>query len=541
MKPKQYLCVLLSLLFVVSLAGCREKTDPIYEQTIQYNLEDEPSSLDPQIADDQSAQIVIMSLFEGLTRIGADGEAQPGAAERWEHNSDYTSFTFYLREDACWTDEDETPVTAADFVFGIRRALDPATGSDLGRTLACIANAQQVLDGQADPSQLGVTAVDSKTLKIDLAYSYEDFPKLMASSAAMPCNEKFFTESQGQYGLEAKTTLGNGPYTFSTSYSWSHGESISLSRNSLYTGLQKPIPAGISFTIAAEIMDNANAIANATIDAAPITGEQLAAAHAAEMNLTSFEDTTWGICFNLQDSVFQNANIRAAFIKTLNRETVLSALPENYSQAQSVIPPQTTLSGEDYRQMAGECSLPAYEPSQGKPHLDAGLGELQLDSLPKVTVLCLDSPGTKAIVNNLLENWNSALGYYLNLKAVSSSELQSALRSGNYQLALCPLRADNDGPSELLNLFSSENSYNPAGYQNQDYNSLLAQIKASPGETGAALCLQAENHLIQNLVFYPLCYEKRYFASAQNVTGIIFHPYNGGIDFIGAEKAEVTA
>ena len=53
-----------------------------------------------------------------------DGEAQPGIAERWEHNGDYTAFTFYLREDACWTDEDETPVTAADFVFAFRRALN---------------------------------------------------------------------------------------------------------------------------------------------------------------------------------------------------------------------------------------------------------------------------------------------------------------------------------------------------------------------------------------------------------------------------------
>ena len=213
-----------------------------------------------------------MSLFEGLTRIGPDGEAQPGVAERWEHNGDYTAFTFYLREDACWTDEDETPVTAADFVFAFRRALNPGTGSDLGRTLTCIANGQQVLDGQADPSELGVTALDSKTLKIDLAYSYEDFPKLMASSAAMPCNEKFFTESQGQYGLEAGTTLGNGPYTFSTSYSWTHGGiHFPIPEQPVRRGA-KPVPAGISFTIGAEIMNSANAIANGTVDAAPITG-----------------------------------------------------------------------------------------------------------------------------------------------------------------------------------------------------------------------------------------------------------------------------
>lgn len=84
--------------------------------------------------------------------------------------------------------------------------------------------------------------------------------------------------------------------------------------------------------------------------------------------------------------------------------------------------------------------------------------------------------------------------------------------------------------------FSSENPYNPAGYQNQDYNNLLSQIKASPGEDGAALCLQAENHLIQNLVFYPLVYEKRYFASAQNVTGIIFHPITVESTSLGLRK-----
>lgn len=532
-------CAFLTLLFVFSLAGCQEKTDPMFEQVIQYNLENEPTSLDPQLADDESAQIVIMSLFEGLTRIGADGEAKPGAAERWEHNEDYTSFTFYLREDACWSDEDRTPVTAQDFVFGIRRAMDPNTGSDLGSTLSCISHGQRVLDGQLSPDALGVTPVDSKTLKIDLAYSYEDFPELMATSPAMPCSEKFFTEAQGQYGLEAKTTLGNGPYVFTTSYSWSHGESISLSRSGSYTGDSQPVPAGISFTIGAPITNNASAIADGTIDAAPITEDQLQIARNADMHLTSFEDTTWGVCFNLQDPVFQNSSIRAAFVKTLNRDLALSSLSESYLPVQCVIPPQTSLSGDVYRELAGECSLPAYEPENGKAELAQGLAALQLDSLPKVTILCLDDPGAKTIVNNLLENWNSALGHYLNLNAVSQGELASALRNGNYQIALCPLRADNDGPAELLNLFSSESPFNPAGYEDPAYDSLLSQIKNTPGAAGAALCLQAENHLMQNYVFYPLCCEKRYFASGGDVSGIVFHPYGGGIDFMAAEKTEV--
>ena len=93
--------------------------------------------------------------------------------------------------------------------------------------------------------------MDSKTLKIDLAYSYEDFPKLMASSAAMPVNEKFLPNLKDSMA-GSRHYPGQRPYTFSTSYSWTHGESISLSRNSLYAGEQKPVPAGISFTIGAE-------------------------------------------------------------------------------------------------------------------------------------------------------------------------------------------------------------------------------------------------------------------------------------------------
>ena len=98
----------------------------------------------------------------------------------------------------------------------------------------------------------------------------------------------------------------------------------------------------------------------------------------------------------------------------------------------------------------------AYEQGQGKAYLEAGLNELQLDSLPKVTILCLDSPGAKAIVNNLLENWNSALGYYLNLNAVSENELQSALRNGNYQLASVPCGRTTTGLGAFKSFFLGE-------------------------------------------------------------------------------------
>ena len=102
MTIKKGFCFLLCIcvLFAV-VTGCSSKKSG---QAITYNLEEEPVTLDPQIADDYSSRIVIMALYEGLTRLDENNQVSPGVAQRWESNSTYTSFTFYLREDASWSD-----------------------------------------------------------------------------------------------------------------------------------------------------------------------------------------------------------------------------------------------------------------------------------------------------------------------------------------------------------------------------------------------------------------------------------------------------
>ena len=126
---KRLAVVFLAVLFFVFSTGCGKKGASEKEgKTFVYQLTSNPSTLDPQIASGEAAATVITALFEGLARQSEDGSAVPGAAESWTNNADYTEFTFTLREGLVWSDG-ETPVTAADFVFAFRRALDPATGS----------------------------------------------------------------------------------------------------------------------------------------------------------------------------------------------------------------------------------------------------------------------------------------------------------------------------------------------------------------------------------------------------------------------------
>lgn len=540
MTMRKLVCVLLCfLLIITSCYGCNDKTDPLTQAVIKYNLDSEPKSLDPQIAVDYSSKTVITNLFEGLCKLDSSGNVVPGVANSWNANKDHTSFTFKLRTDAVWSNSEKTPVTAHDFVFALKRAVDPNTSSDAGKVLYPIKNAQSIHSGAMDLSELGVRAIDNNTLQIDLEYEYNDFPKLMTTTVAMPCNEDFFKSTASQYGLECEYILSNGAYRFTNRYSWNHGTNISLSRNNDYHDLSNVIPGNIDFSIAADIANPVNAIVSETIDCARINGDNLQDAEKNNMNLTSFEDTTWGICFNLEDDVFKNLNIRKGFVKSLDKDYVVKNLPRNYEKADAIIPPGTTIAGENYRQQVDEDLENDYNPTTAKENLNIGLRQINKESVPNITVICTNSSYTKAMVSNMLELWNKNLGAYFNMNPVSEKDLEYLVSSGNYQVALTSLRAENDGTLEFLSIFKSGNAQNPARLKDKKYDSILDNILKNPGMDSISYCIKAEEYLNDNAVFYPVCFEKRYFASAFNVSDVIFYPYNGGIDFMQTKKQKV--
>ena len=128
-----------SLLF----AGCSHSgTDG---QIFRYDITSEPTNLDPQLANDHESMLVIQNSFEGLLTVDEDNQIAQGVAERYEVSDDDLIYTFYLRQDAKWSDG--TPVTAEDFVFAFQRLVDPATLSPHASSFFCIKNAQSIYQG----------------------------------------------------------------------------------------------------------------------------------------------------------------------------------------------------------------------------------------------------------------------------------------------------------------------------------------------------------------------------------------------------------
>ncbi len=541
------LCLLLCLTVLLGCTACGGGGEDGSGETISYDLQEEPETLDPQIASGQAAVVLIEALYEGLVRLDGDNEPYPGAAASWSANETNTEFTFTLREDAAWSNGD--PVTAADFVYGMRRALDPATGSETCEAMYCIENARAVREGALPVESLGVAAVDSRTLVISLEYPYEEFPALTASTPFMPCQQEFFENTYGRYGLEPETVLGNGPFRIRNRYSWEHGARVELTASSTYAGEQEPSPAALQFYLGELELEESGliqALRDSTVDAAPLPASLLDEAEAAGLPVTSFQDTTCGLLFQVSESyqgggnIMAHAEVRRAFVQVLDRAALLRYLPENSEPAEDIVTPDATYLGKSYREQAGGGMLlpQSAEAAAGAAEVLRALG---IDVMPTVTVLCPDDGDVKHMVNEMLAAWNSAFGNYFNMEPLPQEELESRVAAGDFQVAVYALQPDGGTPERLLSLFASGSESNPAQMSDPAYDALLDQALASGGMEALELYRQAEAYLNTQAVFYPLYYQSHYYACGPGVSGVVFHPYNGGVDFLTAKRVTVLS
>lgn len=123
---------------------------------------------DPQLVQDSVGGAIVVDLFEGLTRSGPRGDTEPAMATSWASSNNNLTWTFQLREDGRWSDGSR--VTAQDFVYGWRRAVDPEVGSNYAYYIesAGVANAGEIIAGEKTPDTLGVRAVDDFTFEVTL-------------------------------------------------------------------------------------------------------------------------------------------------------------------------------------------------------------------------------------------------------------------------------------------------------------------------------------------------------------------------------------
>jgi len=188
----------------------------------------EPQSLDIHKSEGVNSSQVQRDLYEGLVNQAPDGTLEPGAAESWAISDDGRIYEFRLREDGRWSNGD--PVTAEDFVFALRRGVDPDTLSNYAGLLIPILNAQAIAAGDLPPETLGVEVVDARTLRITLENPSDYFLELLTHSMTYPLHRPSAAQWPGGFARPGRL-VSNGAYMLDEWVIQSH---IRLLRNPYY-------------------------------------------------------------------------------------------------------------------------------------------------------------------------------------------------------------------------------------------------------------------------------------------------------------------
>jgi oligopeptide transport system substrate-binding protein len=194
-------------------------------------ISDGPLTLDPGLAQDAPSIAVIANLFSGLATLTAEMTVVPDVARSWEVLEGGRRYVFHLRDDVRWTDGE--PVTAHDFEYAWKRVLDPATESRLAEFLYDIRGARATHQGElADADRVGVRALDSTTLAVELEGPVGYFLQVVALPAALPV-PRHVVGVVGRGWTEVPNVVTNGPFRLAA---WERGERLVLERSLSYHG-----------------------------------------------------------------------------------------------------------------------------------------------------------------------------------------------------------------------------------------------------------------------------------------------------------------
>ena len=524
--------VLCCCMVVVLLSGCGGKGE---NQAMYYDIPGEPGNLDPQLADDTSSQIVLQNIMEGLLRMTPNGQLEEAAATSYEISEDGLTYTFHLREDAMWNNGEgaAVPVTAKDFVYGFQRLFNPYTRSEYREMYSAIDGAQEIISGTKNYQELGVYAPDDYTFVVRLARQDPFFLQLMTLPAAFPCNQEFFESTGGRYGLSEGAVFCNGPFIIS---SWTEDKNMVLSRNEEYATTVVS-PSSVSLYFISDAAETTKRFAADNLDAAKLSSADLSIAQEKGLEVISYDNTVWAVLVNQKDETLQNRDICKALALSLQRESYSGILPTYLKAMSQLIPSTVSVSGENYREHAASVGV-GYQPEVAAQKMAAGLSALEVDRLPRLTILCPDSDDAYAsVIGYIAQVWQKDISAFVGVEKLSLSDLYARVDQGDYEMALIPLTPSYDNPVSILDRFVSSSSQNSVGYSNPDYDALLANQIGSAQEVVAKFA-QAEQMLLEDGVILPLFCETTNYALDSGVTGIEFSPFSGGVFFRDAKKVE---
>ena len=495
-------------------------------------LETPVESLDPQQATDGTSFEVIADYTDGLMQMDADGQAVPAIAESYDLSDDGLTYTFHLRSDAKWSNG--TPVTAADFVFAWQRAVDPAVASEYAYMLSDIGqikNAAEIIAGDMDKSELGVTAVDDTILQVELNVPVSYFLSLMYFPTFYPVNEEFFNSCGDTFATSPETTLSNGAFILD-SYEPA-ATAFHLTKNADYYDAGRVQLSGLNYQVIQDSQQALMSYQTGALDTTLVNGEQVDQVKDDPEFKTVGAGYLWYVSPNM-DAVpeLANLNVRLALTMAIDRDAITGdVLKDGSAPTYTAVPPEFAAGPDgsdfsaDQEKFADVCTCDA---TSAADYWTKGLEELGITELSLDMVVDADDAPQK-VAQVLKEQWETTLpGLTVNLVVEPKKQRVQDMQDGNYQLGLTRWGPDYADPMTYLGMWVSGNSNNYGLWSNADYDAIIDEC------TTGDLCTDAEGRwerlydaeqiVMDEAVIFPLYTQCNAEMLSSKVTGVEYHP-----------------
>ena len=506
--------------------------------TVQYGSN--PETLDPALNSAVDGGNTIITVFETLLIINENNEAVPGQAESWTTSEDGLTWTFTMRDGLKWSDG--TDLNAKDFEYSFKRMANPDTAAPYAETcLGMIDGFEEAAgfpDADGNPTvepnldALNVKASDDgKTLTIVLAYPCSYFDKIVAFAAMSPVQKATVEANGDAWCTSPDTYVCNGPFMITE---WTPSERIVLTKNPNYVGgwdSSKIVSESItlllledsSASFAAYNSGEAQLIKDVPTDEIPSLTK-------AEDGGDFYVDTilgTYYVSLNLKRDAFKDAKVRRALSLAIDRDYVANTIMQGtYSTADSIVGPGIVDENGYFHDNGNAPYISAdYEANLAEAKkLLADAGYPNGEGYPTIEYSTNDAGYHVPLAEYLQQAW-SDLGITLTISKMEWSSFTAARRAGEYDVARNGWVMDYNDPSNMVELFCTDNGNNDGKYSNPDFDAAIEASKVADAAEHFAQLHKAEDILMEDMGCIPVAYYNDFWLQSPTLKGTWHSPY----------------
>ncbi len=530
MKRKKSHLMVMALVTSLLLTACNNKENrsdaESKKQVLNVTVSEEIPSLDTAKTMDGTSAHVMQNIFEGLYVLDNQDQPIPAVAKSFKRSEDDKKYTFDLRKDAKWSNGDS--VTANDFMFAWKRAINPETASQYAYMLFYVKNAKEINKGTVPLAELGVKVINDYKLEVELEQPIPYFLQLLALPIYLPQHESFLKEQGKNYALEPSNLIYNGPFVLEK---WKHEQEFQLKKNATYWNEKKVKLDEINFQIVKDTMTAVNLYEAGNLDRVPINSQFVDKYKGDKELHMSSEPAIAMLRFNEKNSALANKKVRQAISFALNKEDFVAHFINNGAKPATGLVPVGHINeetGKDFREENGNLSL--YDVQSAKKNWEEAKKELGVEQV-NFEFLTFEQDNAKRMAEYIKGDLEKNLqGLTIQIKQQPFKQKLQLEQTGDYDITMANWGPDYKDPISYLELFTTGNPNNKMSYSNPRYDELIKKAKTDlvlePEKRWGAL-LEAEQVLLEDAAVAPLYHIGSAYVQKDYVKGIEKHQFGG--------------